>query len=651
MPSNLTLTSATFTAGKFANGMNGGKARAAGNVLPSATQFTVDCWVKGASTGAIRVAVSEPNAFWIGQSSTGVAQAKYGQGGTEVDLLTTKSLTDGLFHHLELVISAAGGKLFVDGVLEASSATTPTTANVVITGIFEVWGIANGVFPYTGGVVDEVAVWSSEKHTTTFTPETAAYAGTETNLVALYHLNDDGVDSIGGSPATAVTMTGASSGTVGVASTNFTVGANGAITGTVVVTPSDGGAGGTFTPTTVSISSGSPTGTFTYTAASTGAKTISVTNDGGLTNPSNITYTASASSTNPANSAGISYSPYNWNVNSTRAKTINAGAYFKTIFTGASCTLNFDLTGISTPYPYLVIRVDRTTLQRVQIASTVSVTMPTGQDNTSHLLEVVVDSTTETVNRWTSQANAVQLTGITLASGSETLTAPQVKPDTMVIYGDSITEGVRTLAQTAANDALRNSAFVCWPLALGEHLNCEVGVIGFGATGITVAGSGSVPKLPSSYNFLWSGQSRVFNPVPKYCVWLEGYNDGSTNTVTDGLAALNGMLSVMAGTKFVLFRPLSGTTQATNLQTIASTCNEPTRVAYVSTSGYWTTAESSDSVHPYGWSGVANIAPKMATDIKTAFPESGGSTTVTTAIVGGVGSVGITATGTLVAVL
>lgn len=97
----------------------------------------------------------------------------------------------------------------------------------------------------------------------------------------------------GASAATAVTLSGPSGGIVGVASTNFTVGANGAITGTVVVTPSDGGAGGTFSPTTVNISSGSPTGTFTYTPAGSGAKTISVTNSGSLTNPSSLTYTAS----------------------------------------------------------------------------------------------------------------------------------------------------------------------------------------------------------------------------------------------------------------------------------------------------------------------------------------------------------------------
>lgn len=96
--------------------------------------------------------------------------------------------------------------------------------------------------------------------------------------------------------ATAVTMSGPSSGVVSVASTNFTVGANGTITGTVVVTPSDSSGGGTFSPTSVSISSGSPTGTFTYTPGSTGSKTISVTNNGSLSNPSNIPYTVSSAS-------------------------------------------------------------------------------------------------------------------------------------------------------------------------------------------------------------------------------------------------------------------------------------------------------------------------------------------------------------------
>lgn len=108
------------------------------------------------------------------------------------------------------------------------------------------------------------------------------------------------------SGATTTTLTGPSSGTVGVASTNFTVGADGSITGTVTVTPSDGGGGGTFTPTSVAISSGTPTATFTYTPASTGAKSITLSNNGGLSNPSAWTYTSNAAGAPTSGTASLS---------------------------------------------------------------------------------------------------------------------------------------------------------------------------------------------------------------------------------------------------------------------------------------------------------------------------------------------------------
>lgn len=107
----------------------------------------------------------------------------------------------------------------------------------------------------------------------------------------------------GAGAATATTLTGPASGTTGVASTNFTVGANGTITGTVTVTPGDAANGGTFTPTTVAISSGTPTATFTYTPASTGVKTISISDDGGLTDATPLSYTSNAAATSEASMA------------------------------------------------------------------------------------------------------------------------------------------------------------------------------------------------------------------------------------------------------------------------------------------------------------------------------------------------------------
>lgn len=127
------------------------------------------------------------------------------------------------------------------------------------------------------------------------------------NEVQFFH---DGVDSfvsfsqaIGAAPApieaTAVTLTGPTSGVVNVASTVFTVGTNSARSASVTVTPTPV-SGVTFSPTSVTLPAGSSTATFTATPSTTGAKSIAVTNSGGLTNPSAITYTATASATVPA---------------------------------------------------------------------------------------------------------------------------------------------------------------------------------------------------------------------------------------------------------------------------------------------------------------------------------------------------------------
>ena len=89
----------------------------------------------------------------------------------------------------------------------------------------------------------------------------------------------------------------------GRASPNFSVTASGSISGTLTVTPSDGGAGGSFTPSSLGLTSGSPSGTFTYTPGAGGAVTISVTNSGGFTNPSSVGYSALAAGAarNPGN--------------------------------------------------------------------------------------------------------------------------------------------------------------------------------------------------------------------------------------------------------------------------------------------------------------------------------------------------------------
>jgi hypothetical protein len=98
---------------------------------------------------------------------------------------------------------------------------------------------------------------------------------------------------------------GASGGVASVASPAFTLTVSGVLAASTVITPSDNGGGGTFTPSTVTIAPGTnQTGTFTYTPSSTpGARTISFTNSAALANPASITYTSTATLSVPVNTS------------------------------------------------------------------------------------------------------------------------------------------------------------------------------------------------------------------------------------------------------------------------------------------------------------------------------------------------------------
>ena len=174
----------------------------------------------------------------------------------------------------------------------------------------------------------------------------------------------------------------------------------------------------------------------------------------------------------PMDSPAIVYSPYNWAVNASRAKTIYAGAYFRVIFSGQSCVLHTDTfqaggwTGLHGPvYSHFYTRVDGGALQgpHVTVPGSPSFNVSLGpifSSSPNHLLEVIVKATSETVNRWTPQDSAVIITGIELGDGA-TVVAPRRKPFNVLIFGDSITEGVRALGYTGSwqrNDTDRNDA-------------------------------------------------------------------------------------------------------------------------------------------------------------------------------------------------
>jgi lysophospholipase L1-like esterase len=324
------------------------------------------------------------------------------------------------------------------------------------------------------------------------------------------------------------------------------------------------------------------------------------------------------------NDANIVYSPYTWDVNGTRAKTINSGAYFRTLINGAptSLTLFFDVSASAAPLPQITVSVDGRYTTTAQVSSQVVISLPTGTTWDKRHLQVTVKSTTETQPRWDSQVTAVVFQGITTSPRSAATEALTAKKLNVLVYGDSITEGVRTLNMTATNDTDRNDSTLGWAYHLGEKLGAEVGVVGFGATGISKAsGSGGVPSFRNSLGLLWgSGPARNFTaPVPDAIVINEGTNDGSTDTTADMISALNTLLAATPSTtKIIVLRPFNGNTQAAYLQAAVSGCSAPSRVSYVDTIGWWNSADSSDGLHPYGYTNIARLSGLVANSVRAA---------------------------------
>lgn len=265
-------------------------------ILPAATAAPSAATIVGTPDGTI----STGSAGALTKDVTGLTtntavKVHFAQGATS-NVVSSASFTPNTLAIAGTALSAqtgvAGSAFVWAGVTPESLLTnagngTPGTAWTATAGV----GASGVTVNASTGILVAAALGTAGSYTITLQrtdASTVPGAQTVTKTV--------GLTISGSGAATAVTLSGPSSGTAGSASTNFTVGANGTITGTVVVTPSDSAGGGTFTPTSVSISSGSPTGTFTYTAASAGVKSISVTNGGGLSNPSAVSYTASAPS-------------------------------------------------------------------------------------------------------------------------------------------------------------------------------------------------------------------------------------------------------------------------------------------------------------------------------------------------------------------
>ena len=324
----------------------------------------------------------------------------------------------------------------------------------------------------------------------------------------------------------------------------------------------------------------------------------------------------SVSPTDPA----IWYTPYVWNAvgGSGAMGTINSGATMRVFFSGNTVTLTFDVSQMVTPISQIYTAIDNGPVQQWLVSPTISLAVPanlTHGDVPWHTLEVMVKSTTERANRWNPAAPSTRVvfTGLTLAAGGA-VAAWLPKDANLLIYGDSITEGVLTLGGSQADDTDHNDAQTVWSHALGGLLGAEAGVVGFGATGLTRGGSGGVPALGSSWNQTWSGAMRSFLPRPDLIVFNEGTNDGSNNLVPQMTAVLNSLFAACPGTPIAVLVPFNGA-EAAGLAAAIAASDKPSLATLISTAGFYNTSFGG-ALHPTGPNDVARVAPQVAAKLR-----------------------------------
>ncbi len=273
----------------------------------------------------------------------------------------------------------------------------------------------------------------------------------------------------------------------------------------------------------VTLTTGSASGTLTITDTSTGAT---------------ATFTVSPPPvTILVNDTNWFFSPYNWYVNgSTSALSNNPGAYFKINFTGTSCLMNVDVSvlvansELALRYPAIIWTVDSGAFTRYQLQSTdTQLTLATGLSAGTHTLLLYFVGAWYLGDRWNTPVEALIVDSLVLDGGAASA-APTKFSDYMIVYGDSQTEAQEVLASgVVVGD---QDASLSHGQLEALALQCEVGIVAFASQGVDggAGGGANVPALTSSWDFYFSGQSRLsgglFTPAPKYILSVMGQNDG-----------------------------------------------------------------------------------------------------------------------------
>lgn len=184
------------------------------NAALSLTQFTVAGWVKTSSAAVYQTVackqydVNNQNySLYVhnGKAEITFQRSPIVTGGGQV-AIGTSNVNDGQWHYLAGTFDGANLKIYVDGALEntVASTYTPLTSGYP----FAIGAWPAGDNPLTGSV-DEISVWNTAKTAgDIYAMMNASLTGTEANLVAYYNFNGNNRSGQGRTVANLCTATG-----------------------------------------------------------------------------------------------------------------------------------------------------------------------------------------------------------------------------------------------------------------------------------------------------------------------------------------------------------------------------------------------------------------------------------------------------------
>jgi len=245
--------------------------------------------------------------------------------------------------------------------------------------------------------------------------------------------------------------------------------------------------------------------------------------------------------------------------------------------------------------PYISVSIDGGSWNRMII--TPNLQIASGLSLNEHTVRIVVSGLMEHEDKWI-QGNGIAFKGLSVAVGG--LIYP-IKPQNRygVFFGDSITEGINVLGVTANSDS--NCAEKAFPFVTSNLLDVAPLIVGFGGSGLTVGGSGGVPKAVDVIDWTISGIQENAQE-PDFIVINHGTNDSGTPAATYKAALvefINRIKIKYPAIPIFVMQPFLGY-YGTSIVDVISAYNN--NVFFVDTTGWGVTY--SDSAHPNTLGGI-----------------------------------------------